>query len=333
MKKLTESIPGLLLCIIIGIAAILLSKIIPLLGGTTLALFFGMLIGNIIGFNNKFSAGISFIDKKLLPLTIVLFGVEIQSHLLLTAGFRLLVFVISIIIITILSSILIGRLFRMSLKSSILLGCGNAICGSSAIASITKIIKGSAEDTGLSIAAVNLMGTFGLLLYPFIAGVFQLDDFFTANLIGGNLQAVGQVVAAGYLINDEVGQIAVLIKMTRIMMLGPVIIIISLVFRDKQAGRSEKNDHFFNKCPVPLFIIGFFILSLLSNTSVISSQHQQMISQISGVLLTISMAAIGMNINYRFFRKCGKKIIYTESLIMIIQLISSCVLIKLIYSL
>ena len=104
-------------------------------------------------------------------------------------------------------------------KTSLLLGVGNAVCGSSAIAAVSPVIKAEESDTGISIGVVNFLGTIGIFILPALAiKVLHFADLQASTLIGGSLQAVGQVVAAGFSVSDNVGEIATIIKMARIAM-------------------------------------------------------------------------------------------------------------------
>ncbi len=322
MKKITPYIPGLAVCGLIGLSAILLAGYIPYLGSVTIALIIGMLLGGPVRKHNFFKPGINFSDKRLLPFTIALLGVELQPKVLFDLGLPAIGLIVGLMGITILSGLLLGQLLGLNRKLSLLLGCGNAVCGSSAIASVSKTIDASEQDAGLSIAAVNFMGTLGIFILPLLALSLGLDDTRSGGLIGGILQAVGQVVAAGYSINPEVGQLAVLIKMGRVLMLGPIIIILSLFYRrSDQQGQST--------LPVPLFIVGFFALALL--VGLFPAQLTASIKACAKVLLTIAMAGIGLKIDLLALREQGPKIMIAESSIMLIQIGSGIALVMLLF--
>lgn len=209
----------------------------------------------------------------------------------------------------------------------LLLGSGNAVCGTSAIVSTSKVIKGNDHDTGLSIGAVNFMGTIGIFLLPFIVKILGFNELNSADLIGGTIQAVGQVVAAGYSIGDKVGSISVLIKMTRVLMLGPVIFILSMIYSRPHPSETQTSKF---KLPVPLFIIGFFAMSLLAGFSVLPGEAVAVIKKASDILLAISMVGIGMKIEFRALRSSGPKIMMAEVLISAAQIGTAILLVTII---
>ncbi len=306
--------PGLLVATLTGVAAILLSKYIPYLGAVSIALVAGIFVGNLLIKGNKYKDGISFTDKKLLPFTIALMGIELLPSTMYSLGINTAILIIGVMAITIITGYLTSRIFGFSTKLGVLLGCGNAICGSSAILSTTKIIDGNQEDTGLSVAAVNFMGVIGLFLLPLLALFIHYSNTESAVLIGGGLQAVGQVVASGYSVNDEVGTIAVLVKMFRVLMLGPILIMLGVLMNKRK--KSSKST---GKFPLPLFIVAFFLLMILNSLGIVPEAVSKGISLTIDVLLPIAMAGIGMNINFNTLRKSGLKILLAEVFIMVIH--------------
>ena len=319
---ITKLIPGLTLCLIIAIVSIYLSNFIVGIGSVSIALILAIIIGNLIKKKDKLNDGISFADQKILPFTIALLGAELNFYSLIPLGIPTLLFIISIIVITILSSLLIGKLFGLSKNSSILLGCGNAICGTSAIASASKLLKANEEETAISIGAVNFMGTIGIFLLPFLLNLLEYNIDETANVIGGTLQAVGHVVASGYSLGNEIGNHSLLVKMTRVLLLGPTLLILGLLLFKKNKSVGEK------KFPIPIFIIGFFTLSFLATTSLIPELLINYIDKVSYVLLAVAMAGIGLKINFSSIINNGIKVAWVEILIFTIQVIFSLILIK-----
>ena len=204
---------------------------------------------------------------------------------------------------------------------SILLGCGNGICGSSAIAAAAPIVSKNEEEIGLSVSVVNLLGTFGIFLMPILAGLLNLSNTTSGLMIGSTLQATGQVVAAGFSISDMVGKIATIVKMGRILMLGPVMLSLSFILGKKQGG-SQQN------FSIPPFIIGFFILSVIGTLHILSGPLVESAKSLRKILLTIAMAGIGLRIKISNLVNQGPKvlivgiIIFAVQILMIIGLIS-----------
>ena len=230
---------------------------------------------------------------------------------------------------TISTSLFFGKLFKFKRKFALLLGIGNAVCGSSAIATTEKIIGSEDEEVGLSVAIVNFLGTIGIFLLPFIGTVIlHFSKLKTGILIGNTLQAVGQVVAAGFSVSDISGQTATIVKMTRILMLTPLIIILILAFSKNKKSNTEIKT---KKNNIPIFIIGFALFSLIPTFGLLPESIIKIISKISHYSLIIAMAGIGMKITFKSIAKDGKTALIIGSLTFLMQIIFSSTMILLLF--
>lgn len=330
-----NKVPGLLLTISIAILAKLIAPFLGQIGSITTAIILGMIISNTIPLSSSFTTGIRFSDTQVLNLAVMLLGFNLQLKSLSAIGVLPLLIIVLMQGITILSGIGLGRLFGFSKKTSLLLGVGNAVCGSSAIAAVSPIIKAEESDTGISIGVVNFLGTIGIFVIPALAvKVLSFSDIQTSTFIGGSLQAIGQVVAAGFSVNDRVGEISTIIKMARVAMLGPIILIISLLMNKKKSKDSNAKK-MKKKNLIPAIIVWFIIFSIvrsLADYSQLSKYiHWSNISHISKFILTVGMVGIGMKIKFADLLKQGPKSLTVGLLIFIVQLLSLAVLISLLF--
>jgi len=237
-------------------------------------------------------------------------------------GYKTIIMVIFVQTVTIISGYFIGRLFGFSKKFSTLLGVGNAVCGSSAIVAVSPVIEAEQSEIGISIGVVNLLGTVGIFAIPALAlSILNYNDQQTASLIGGSLQAVGQVVASGFSVNETVGEMATLIKMSRIVMLGPIIIIISLLGRGTNSTTKSKN-----KFQIPAIVVGFICLAILriilDSTTSLGSGFWGIEARISKFILTTAMVAIGMKIKFKDLIREGHKAILVGLSIFIVEILA-----------
>jgi len=326
MKILSYSY-GIALCIAIGAVALFLSPYIPI-GAVAISLILGIIIGNITKLDKKFNIGISFSEKKLLALAIAFMGVNLDFMILKDIGFKSIILVISAMFVTISSAIIFGKIFKFDKKFALLLGIGNAVCGSSAIAATEQVVGANEEEVGLSIAIVNFLGTIGIFLLPFIAKfILHFSDINSGILVGNTLQAVGQVVAGGFSISDSAGQIATIVKMTRILMLLPLVFILIFIFSDK--SKSDKGK--LKKPMIPMFIIGFVLFSLLSSFAIIPHDQVKIIAKISHYFLITAMAGVGIKIKFQNIVRDGKSALTIGGLIFLIQILFSGTMIFLFY--
>lgn len=318
MNKILPYIPGILLSMAIALISNLLSPYLPV-GSVVIAIVLGMFLGNAVNFGDKYKSGVKFSESNILGLSIALMGVNLNFQILKDIGFETILLVVFAILITIFAALTLGRIFKLDKKLSILLGIGSAICGSSAIAASDKIIQAQQKDVGLSIAIVNFLGTVGVFLIPLLAGLVIPMSNLEAGIFAGNtLQAVGQAVAAGFSISDESGNIATLVKMTRVLMLLPLSLVLALIFTKSDSGNiSSKRPR------VPLFIIGFALSSVIASLNILPTETITIISKISSYLLILAMSAIGLNIRTKNILKEGKQALSLGSIVFLIQIIFS----------
>ena len=158
--------PGLIISIIIGICGQLLEKIFPTLGAALIAIFLGIILGNTVLKNDALNKGTKFSEKRLLEYSIVLNGLILDFGMIQSAGIKGFFFILIQMSVTIFAAYQIGLWFGFNKKFSLLMGAGNAVCGSSAIGTVSPIINADEKDKGISITIVNVTGTFLMILLP-----------------------------------------------------------------------------------------------------------------------------------------------------------------------
>ena len=317
--------PGLVLVVFVGLISQALARtLIPNLGAVTLAIIIGLFISNVVVKGPGYLQGYQFAEKKLLPVAIVLLGTELQLRILIELGLPTLGLILSILIITMVTSVLIGRLLGFGRAMSLLMGAGNAICGSSAIAAVSPLVGSSDEDVGLSISTVNLLGTLGIFLIPLLVQLFRLDEISGGALIGGSLQAIGQVVAAGYSIDDATGNFALLVKMGRVLMLGPLALVIAW---QKKTTPTHKGP----KVRIPPFIIGFLVVSLITSWEIAPASLVGSVNTAGKWLLLLAMAGIGLKLRLETLLRQGPRALFFGLIVASLQLLLVLVFVYAVY--
>lgn len=327
-KKVNEIIgilPGLTMCIIIAIIGKFVGKYVPSIGGASLAIFIGMAVGNTFGNKAVYSKGTKFAESNLLAYAIVLLGGTLSAETILKLGVSGVAFIVFQMLITITFAILIGKKLGFSQNFSLLMASGNAVCGSSAIAATAPVIGADDKEKGITITIVNVTGTVLMLLLPFLASVlFKTEILKTSAFIGGILQSIGQVVASGSLINEQVRDVATIFKIVRIIFLVFVVLSFGAMKKKSHDVNSKKSS---SKLGVPWYVIGFFIMCFLFTIGVFPSQLSNIFKLISSNFEIIALAGIGMRVNFRELIKQGAKASIYALGIATIQILSGIVLI------
>lgn len=248
-------------------------------------------------------------------------GVNLNFQILRELSYKTGLLILAGMSVTILSSIFLARVFKFSGEFALLLGIGSGVCGSSAIAATEQLVGAKEEEVGLSIAIVNFLGTLGIFLLPFIGStIFNFSGINSGILIGNTLQAVGQVTAAGFSISEVTGQTATIIKMGRILMLTPIILM--FVFSNKISGNATKSKGAKTRS-IPLFIVGFILFSLIPTFGLLSDENIKLISVISKHALIVAMAGVGLKITFANIIRDGKGALQMGSLVFVLQIIFS----------
>ena len=321
LSKLTDLVYGLSLCLGLAGGAHILSAYVPI-GGVAIAIVLGILVGNTFRPGKRFEPGIGCSEKHLLALAIALLGVDLNYTLLQQLGGRTILLITAALAITILTAVWLGKVLKVNPSLALLLGVGNGVCGSSAIGAVSGILETPREEVGLAVAVVNFLGTIGIVLLPTLGVVILgLTEIKTGILIGNTLQAVGQVVAAGFSVSEVAGQTATIVKMTRILLLTPLLLIL-LVTASRNGAKSGS---IVSKCApgIPWFVVGFSLCSLLSTMDLLPSGLLWTIRKVSHFSLMTAMASIGLNITFSHIIHQGRAALRLGSLLFLWQILLS----------
>ena len=329
--------PGLILCFIISQLSAFLGKFIPNIGGAPIAILFGLIAGNTFARSSKFGPGSKFSESDLLSYSIVLLGGTLSINTILQLGFSGIFFIILQMGFTIFITMFIGKKLGFSKSFRALMASGNAVCGSSAIGATSPVIKADESDKGISITIVNLTGTLLMfILLPIASLFYNFNTLETSALLGGILQSVGQVVAAGSMVNPEVLELATIFKIVRIIFLVVVVLWLTKEFKDKEieqdsivALEKEAYSKKKTKVSIPWYIIGFFILCSLFSLGLIPIELSKIFKFISSKLEVTALVGIGMRVKVIELIKQGPKASLYGILVGSSQIVIALVLIKL----
>lgn len=325
MGNLIKVLPGLILCLVIALVSQILSFVVPL-GAATFSILIGLIIGNSIGVKQKFENGRRFAESTLLEISIFLLGATISFQMISLLGFKGIWMIIIQMALVLTFTIWVGKKLGFDVNFRYLMASGNAVCGSSAIGATAPAIQASPEEKGLAITLVNMMGTVLMFILPMIASIlYHSETMPTSALLGGTLQSVGQVVASGSLVNDEVKNYATIFKLVRVILLVVVVLILTNIKRKHESGsRNEKV-----KVKFPWYIIGFASLSILLSIGLIPNLFSNLANQSSHLLEIIALAAIGLNVNIKMIVKQGKSLSFYALCIVGFQVLLAILVIQL----
>lgn len=294
---------GITLTAIIAFLATQIAKLpfFSIMGPMIIAILLGMTWKIFYGYQPEATNGINFSSKRLLRGGIILLGIRLQLIQIYEAGITILLVDITVVTFTIIVMIIIGRMLKIDKALSILLSVGTAVCGAAAIMAIAPIIKSKNELNALAVAYIALFGTIGSLIYIFVFQVASIDPYHYGVLVGSTLHELAHVIAAsapGGIVTEDT---AMMVKLGRVALLVPVGIIIGSVFSTKQSLEKKS----FRDLPIPWFIVGFLLMSLLNTLSIIPKDIIHPLIYLSSFLLTMAMAGLGLSTEFKEFTKAG----------------------------
>ena len=312
LRRPASILPGLSLCLgVTGLAyagdaveAHLFGR--AWLEALVLAILLGTAVRTVWTPPNRFDAGIAFSAKLLLEIAVVLLGLSVSAAAVVAAGPRLIGGIAVIVALAIAMSYGIGRGFGLSHKISVLIACGNSICGNSAIAATAPVIHADGDDVAASIAYTAVLGVVVVLVLPLFFTVLGLTKIQYGIFAGLTVYAVPQVVAATAPIGALSVQIGTLVKLVRVLMLGPVVLVLSLADRRGRNGERVKGLPLTRL--VPWFILGFIAMIGLRSGGFVPAPVLSVAATVASLLTVVAMAALGLCVDVRVVGRAGLRV-------------------------
>ena len=307
LRFLAKCVPGMGLCIAVTLLAMALQFVEnrlagqPYLEALVLAILLGVAIRTVWSPGPLWSPGIAFSAKILLEVAVMLLGASVSVNAVAALGPALLGGIVAVVALAIGASYMISRLFALPWRMSLLIACGNSICGNSAIAAVAPVIGADADDIASSIAFTAVLGVIVVLLLPLLVPVLHLSLSQYGVLAGLSVYAVPQVLAATLPIGALSNQVGTVVKLVRVLMLGPVVLAVSLLIGRTHAGTGGLKLGQL----VPWFILGFLAVAVLRAAGVIPPIAIAPIKAVAALLTTISMAALGLGVDVRVVARAG----------------------------
>lgn len=264
-----------------------------------LAILAGTLVRNLFTVPVSAVQGSKNIVKRVIPWTIVLTGASLSAHHVVAVGWRAVVIILACLALAMIAAWLFGRMFGVWHKTSLLIGAGTAICGNSAIIAVAPMIEADDQDLFLSVGTINLLGLVMMFSAPLLGVWLGMNDQQFAVWSGTTIHAVPQVVAAGFAFSQKAGALATLVKLVRVAMLAPFLLLLAFAAA-KRGDQTKKTDY---TRLVPPFLWGFLALFALNSMGWLPYAAE--LTEFSNALLTLSMAAMGLEVSLRNLVRVG----------------------------
>ena len=334
-NQVSRLLPGLLLCVGVTLLAEVLQMAEERLTGQAyvealvLAILIGVVVRTLWLPGALWLPGIQFSAKLLLEIAVMLLGASVSASTVLAIGPQMLVGIMVIVAVAIGISYGISRVMGLPQRMAILVACGNSICGNSAIAAVAPVIGADGDEIASSIAFTAVLGVVVVLALPLLAPLFGLSVTQYGVLAGLTVYAVPQVLAATLPIGALANQVGTVVKLVRVLMLGPVVLALSFITRqlrdetDEAAPHITAGDRPKRGSPalhqlVPWFIVAFLLVAALRSLGLIPAALLAPTAFLANALTTVSMAALGLGVDVRVVARAGLRVSAAVTLSLIV---------------
>jgi len=326
-EKRAGTINGIIFVAIFAAAATMIANlqtisslgISPLVIGIVIGIFYANTLHNHIP--SEWETGIVFSGKKILRFAIVFYGFRITFQQIAEVGME--GFLVSLIMLS--STFLLGtwlgqKIFKMDRDTSMLNASGASVCGAAAVLATEPVLKAEEHKAAIAVSMVVLFGTISMFLYPVLyasiiepaTGFLHMSEQAFGIYVGGTIHEVAQVVAVPASIPGsgmEMANSAVIVKMTRVIMIAPMLIILGiyLSYTAKKAGGVAGGV----KLVIPWFAVYFIGMAGFNSLHIVPENIVGYINEIDTFLLTMAMTALGMGTRFAKFKGLGLAPLYT----------------------
>lgn len=302
-----KTLPGIGLIAAIVAVAFQINQFQPAISPLALCVAFGFLIANFASWPTFATQGTALASKKLMRIGVALLGAQVSVISLKAIGIKGVITVILVVSFTIFGILGLSKLFKMSGELGLLIGVGFGVCGATAVAAIKPQTRATEEETSYAIALISLCGTLSIFVLPFLGHLIGLNDQTFGAWAGAAVHDVGQVIATASVWSDEAVKSAVVIKLSRVCLLAPIVLILSIRHRRYLATQGRESGESAKVPLIPFFVIGFIVIAIIHNVFEIPEGFHSATVLVSKVLLGAGLVALGSGVRWKSIRAIGPR--------------------------
>ena len=274
---------------------------LPYVSALFLSLLFGLAIGNLVALPSAATGILTLNSKMALRAGIALLGFQITLHNFVEIGWQGFLAILIVMMVTFFSTKAAAKYLKFGHEFALLLATGFSVCGASAIAAVGELRKSAKDEIAYAVGLVTLLGTLSIFALPPVAAVLQLSQIQSGSWIGAAVHDVGQVVATASIVGGATLKYAIVTKLSRVVMLAPMLLM--LAPRQDAGGLAGQRPS--RRPPVPFFILAFLMAVALNNFLPIDAQWSSGIGNLSRLLMSMGLFAMGTSVKIADLRKLG----------------------------
>ena len=299
--------PGLIFAFIVTYVGFIIHWRYDTVSPLVASLIIGVLIGNVGVIPKSFAPGQKFASKKVLRFGIVLLGTQLAASQVIDLGGRELIVVLGVVAFTFLGTIWLGPKLGVSKTLALLIATGFSICGASAVAAMEGVVEADEEEVTYAIALVTLCGSLAIVLLPLLRNLVGLQDAHMFGAwVGASVHDVAQVVATASTGGKDAAEAAIVVKLSRVVLLAPLVTIMALWVKRGKSGFTAKASQ--SKVNImPLFVFGFLVMIAIRTSGVIPTDWLSPLKKIEQWCLAVALVGLGSDVKIAKLFKVGGK--------------------------
>jgi uncharacterized integral membrane protein (TIGR00698 family) len=317
--------PGIALALAITTVATFIGKAIPVIGAPVICIVIGVAIAAIRKPGEKFRPGIATSSKLILQISVVLLGSQLSLKEIVKVGFSSLPVMLGSLAVCLAGAYWVGKWLGIVGDLRTLIGVGTGICGASAIAAVTPIVGAASVDVAYAISTIFLFNVTAVLIFPFLGHLLGLSQHSFGLFAGTAVNDMSSVVAASTTYGSVAANYAIVVKLTRTMLIIPIALGLATLERRKlRSVESKPNVHIVRL--VPWYLIGFLLVASGNSLGLIPQGIHHDLVQISIFLIAIALAAIGLSTDITGLRRTGPRPLLLGGILWILVSVTSLLL-------
>lgn len=301
--------PGLVVAVVIACVATVLGHFLPVVGGPVFGIVLGIVAGTSVPAlrHERLTPGVRAAGTSVLQLSIVVLGTGLSLAKVLEVGGSSLPVMLGTFAVALIGAFVLGRLLGINGQLATLIGVGTGICGASAIAATTAVIRPKESNVAYAIGTIFTFNILAVLLFPPIGHLIGMTGHSFGLWSGTAVNDTSSVVAAAYSFGDGAGPYAIVVKLTRSLMIIPVVVVLALVTARREAAGQGERVRIPWRRVVPAFLIGFLVAASLNSLGLIPGGWHAGLTFLGTFLITIALAGIGLGLRPAQLRQAGHR--------------------------
>ena len=300
LRPVRTILPGLLMASVVAASAYGLRQLpgMTAFSPLILAILIGTAFHNLVGTPEAARQGVAFSMRRLLRFGIVLLGFQLTASQIVEVGHRGFLIIAATLAATFVFTVWAGRLLGIDRKLAQLIAAGTSICGASAVIAVNTVTNGDDEDVAYAVACVTIFGSVAMFAYPLLPTLLHLDPHAYGLWSGASIHEIAQVVAAAFQYGKSAGEFGTIAKLSRVMLLAPVVIVLGWLAAPRSARRNSASTAS-PRPPMPWFVLGFVAVVGLNSLIAIPAADRAQVAAVTTFLLSVALAAMGLETDIR----------------------------------